>query len=288
LTDQAEIGEQATQEAVRTTAEALDAQSAAGTAVAWDQTREAATRAAVNEAAQALAATQAARDLQATRAALQATQTASAGEAARAAMVATRTALSATQTAAARPAATKTQPPPTRTPIPPTPSCSWRVEPQLARAWDRAELGCPTGPENTVWAAWEAFERGSLWWRNDTDQVYVLSQQGEVWQETPAAWRWDGSDPNGVGLSPPPGLLEPVRGFGYLWRNYLGGADGQLGWATQEERGFCATIQHFESGLMFRSNTVEFCEDRLFNWATHPSFLPLLFGLYGNGTWQQH
>jgi hypothetical protein len=106
--------------------------------------------------------------------------------------------------------------------------------------------------------------------------------------ETPPdpEWEWDGSNPEGVGMSPPPGLHEPKLGFGWLWRTHLGGPDGKLGWALEEEKGICINIQRFERGLIFRS-TKETCTEE-FNWATHPGFEPILFSLYEDGTWWRY
>jgi hypothetical protein len=147
---------------------------------------------------------------------------------------------------------------------------------------------------STVWAAWQPFENGYMGWRSDTDGVYILNFRGGgivnagQWQETPDEWRWPTTEPASAALSPPAGLFEPVRGFGWLWRTHLGGPDSQIGWATDNEKGFCVTIQSFEQGILFRSDTVEFCKDESFNWATHPSFTPLLFALYGDGTWRRY
>ena len=190
------------------------------------------------------------------------------------------------------PPPTATPLPPTPTPVPPTPTCALPADAQLAPAWDRTRLGCPAAGSAITWAAWEPFERGYMLWRSDTDSVYVLNMQDgtnlstgtwQLWTE-----KWDGSNPDGIGLSPPPGLYEPVRGFGWLWRTYLGGPGSQVGWAREEEKGFCANMQPFESGLVFGSSTVTSCQDELFNWATHPSFTPMLFALYGDGTWRRH
>jgi serine/threonine protein kinase len=185
---------------------------------------------------------------------------------------------------------------PTDTPIPPTytptPACGLPTDPTLAPLWDRARLGCPTASSAITWAAWESFERGYMLWRSDTDNVYILNMQGGT-NLSAGTWElrtdtWDGSNPDGVGLSPPPGLYEPVRGFGWLWRTYLGGPGSQLGWAREEEKGFCANFQPFDAGLIFGSSTVTYCQDEFYNWATHPSFTPLLFALYGDGTWRRY
>ncbi|MEJ2736342.1 MAG: serine/threonine-protein kinase [Anaerolineae bacterium] len=182
---------------------------------------------------------------------------------------------------------TDTPVPPTRTP---TPTCGLPTDPSLAPVWERGRLGCPSAASAIVWAAWEPFEHGYMLWRSDTDNVYVFSLQDGTnlstgtWQLRTETWPGD----EGGGLSPPPGLYEPVRGFGWLWRTYLGGPDGALGWAREDEKGFCANIQPFESGLIFGSSTVTYCQDQLYNWATHPSFTPLLFALYGDGIWRRY
>jgi hypothetical protein len=92
----------------------------------------------------------------------------------------------------------------------------------------------------------------------------------------------------GVDMSPPPRLHEPVRGFGWLWRQYLGGPSGELGWARDHEKGFCARVQPFELGVVLKSDTVEFCRDELFNWAREPSFVPLIFSVRSDGTWRRY
>jgi hypothetical protein len=131
-----------------------------------------------------------------------------------------------------------------------------------------------------------------MFWRLDTDTVRVLYYQGGT---NPAAGQWaeimepwDGSDPNGVGLTPPAGLYEPIRGFGWVWRTRAGGPSGPLGWAREEEKGFCAKVQPLQNGLLMHSNKVEYCEDTLYNWATHPSFAPLFYAFYRDGTWRRY
>ena len=133
-------------------------------------------------------------------------------------------------------------------------------------------------------------------WRSDMDEVYILYLQDGIdrlaghWVKAPPEWKWDGSNPDGVGMSPPPGLHEPKRGFGWLWRTYLGGPDSQIGWALEEEKGFCATIQPFDQGLVFRDSTVRSCLDERLNEprTTHPNFVPLFSAMYGDGTWRRY
>jgi hypothetical protein len=51
-------------------------------------------------------------------------------------------------------------------------------------------------------------------------------------------------------------MVEPKRGFGWLWRTHLEGPDGPLGWALDREYGFDNTgrVQQFEQGLMFKGS----------------------------------
>ncbi len=188
------------------------------------------------------------------------------------------------------------------TTVPPTPTpitCSLPVDPQLTEGWERSKLGCPTAQSKVTWAAWQSFEGGYMLWRSDTDEVYILYLQDNKstgrWKKTPPEWKWDGSNPDGVGMSPPPGLYEPKRGFGWLWRTHLAGPYGLLGWALEEEKGFCAIIQPFERGFVFRGGTVDSCLDELVNEprTTHPDFAPLLFAMYEyhprrDGTWRRY
>ena len=184
---------------------------------------------------------------------------------------------------------------PTRTPTPPPPPCGIPVDPKLEAAWNRAAIGCPTGTATIVWSAWEPFQRGYMWWREDQDRAYVLHWKNGTnpsagdWHTGGDTWKWDGSFPDGHGLTPPAGLLEPVRGFGFVWYNFLGGPDSPIGWATDAEKGFCARIQPFEKGLIFHSSTVEFCDAaKQYNHATNPAFAPLFFAGYDSGTWQRY
>jgi hypothetical protein len=187
---------------------------------------------------------------------------------------------------------------PTSTPRPTTDSpvvCDIPIDTELEAAWTWEVLGCPVADAQTVWAAWEPFQRGYMLWRNDLDTVYALLHaggadpgQGPVLTGG-SAWAWDGSNPEGRGLTPPAGSLEPVRGFGRVWSEFLGGPTGQLGWATQPERGICVTLQSFESGVIFKSdNTVRQCEDTLLNMASEPGFTPVFVSVQDDAWWRSH
>lgn len=168
--------------------------------------------------------------------------------------------------------------------VTPKPTCRLTVEPQLAAAWDRGKLGCPTGGANITWAAWQPFERGYMFWRYDTMRVIVFYNDG-TWTEFTD--QWDGFTTVSRG-NPPPGRVAPIRGFGYLWGIYDEVAN-RLGWGLEEEKGFCANVQPFEQGFIFHSSTVPYChQDKLYNHATNPAFKPLFFAVYGDGTWRRY
>ena len=50
-------------------------------------------------------------------------------------------------------------------------------------------------------------------------------------------------------IEPPDGLVQPVRGFGWVWRN---GSEvrERLGWATEPEKGHDSPVQGFERGTV--------------------------------------
>lgn len=188
-------------------------------------------------------------------------------------------ALTPTPTPSTTPTITPTLPP-TGTPIPvtatvtptsgPGENCTLPPGNTFDDFWQEYShlLGCPSAEQQTIpTLAEEAFEGGHMFWRSDTDQVYVIydltrrrRQEQELfegqWLLVPPEWKWDGSDPDGIGLDPPPERVEPKRGFGWLWRTHLDGPEGPLGWALDQEYGFdnVGQAQPFEQGLMFKGS----------------------------------
>ncbi len=116
------------------------------------------------------------------------------------------------------------------------------------------KIGCPVGQPITVKLVAQAFQTGFMFWR-DTREIYVLSTAGiQKGAATDTFWRfpdnWNesmpASDPAQV---PPAGLLQPVRGFGYVWRSNAT-VHNSLGWALSTEQPFDSTWQNFEHGWM--------------------------------------
>lgn len=146
-------------------------------------------------------------------------------------------------------------------------SCSSSADAIFMSLWrrNRALIGCPTSERFTIpTIAEQLFEGGHMFWHSDKDEMFAVYDRRKSngvnlfsgqWQ-TNSAWKWDGSNPNGIGLSPPSGRMEPKRGFGFTWRNFLNQENGPLGWALDREYGFdrMGQIQFFENGFMFRGS----------------------------------
>jgi hypothetical protein len=111
---------------------------------------------------------------------------------------------------------------------------------------------CPTTP--IVSAAAEGhFERGTMiwikepWndWVDDGGWIVVLYDDDpyrKEWSLHRDEWV-EGAADRDPRLTPPPGLFQPVRGFGWLWRENPD-IQGRLGWAIDEELGFQTILQN--------------------------------------------
>ncbi len=116
----------------------------------------------------------------------------------------------------------------------------------------QAALGCPlSGVASVVSSAYQPLQNGLLIWvsalgTQPQPAIYALYNNG-TYQRFNDSWRE--GDTVSSGAIPPDGLLEPVRGFGKVWRESPGLRDA-LGWAMTGEVGGSATIQLFERGEM--------------------------------------
>jgi hypothetical protein len=117
-----------------------------------------------------------------------------------------------------------------------------------------SQIGCPVGapPVNSIrTGAIQEFQFGFMAWvpgTSDNGHIYVFYVNGSH-HRYPDTWV-DGTDPVSGGETPPEAnLLEPVRGFGKVWRDNQEVRSG-LGWATAAERGAQITSLNFERGHM--------------------------------------
>jgi hypothetical protein len=105
----------------------------------------------------------------------------------------------------------------------------------------------------------QPFERGRLVWIGggsglaDWERVVVVlnGTASGAWQRHPDAWQ-EGQPESDPAIQPPVGLYQPVRGFGKVWREQMGGPGAPIGWASAPEEGLTGAIQAFQRGVVLR------------------------------------
>lgn len=122
---------------------------------------------------------------------------------------------------------------------PPSGHCPWEAE---------------TGP-----AVQQSFENGFMVWMGPSRTIYVFYNFGHagsppVYAVYPDNF-YEGDPESDPSIVPPPGLYQPVRGFGLVWRTYPEVRDG-LGWATAPEAGFQTWRQGYAGSGMHVSFTM--------------------------------
>jgi hypothetical protein len=171
----------------------------------------------------------------------------------------------ATPTLTRTPAPTSTPTPtPTLTPtLTPRPACAFEAQGTFATLWQAydEQLGCPLYPTpQPISDAEQTFDQGHMFWRLDSDVIYVVYEQGalsgtyrafaDMWQEGDPAYSCQ--------ATPPSSREQPVRGFGAVWCQ-LGGPDAAIGWGLGPEAGFGPgsgdpLVQDFEGGVILRDS----------------------------------
>lgn len=111
-------------------------------------------------------------------------------------------------------------------------------------------LGCPRGVSEKAQMARQRFEGGQMIWRGDRSWIYVLYNNG-TWAGYSDRWR-EGDPADDPELTAPQGFQQPVRGFGKVWREDLGGPASALGWALEPEQGIEAYAQDWDYGIVLR------------------------------------
>lgn len=113
-------------------------------------------------------------------------------------------------------------------------------------------LGCPLTGATAGSSAYQPFQNGVMFWVSSLGSqpqpvIYALFNNG-TYQRFNDTFV-EGVDPSSGGATPPEGLIEPVRGFGKVWRDSAAVHD-TLGWATAGESGGSVQVQVFERGEM--------------------------------------
>jgi len=101
---------------------------------------------------------------------------------------------------------------------------------------------CPASPPTVTNGAEQHFEHGVMLWNRAEDLIYVLFEEEDP-QWRAYSDRWEEGDPvSDPNIEPPPGLYQPIRGFGLLWREESGIRE-RLGWAVDREEGYETALQ---------------------------------------------
>jgi LysM repeat protein len=152
--------------------------------------------------------------------------------------------------------------PPTATPVgptrTPTPTPIGPTATHTRTPGPTATFAFPTPTIKDISAAFEPFERGFMIWLGDRRRIWIaacctstIPLQGR-WLVFDDAWV-EGLPADDPSIVPPPGLYQPVRGFGLVWRtlrdySYGGTIRDLLGWATAPEQGYTAHVEYHPGG----------------------------------------
>jgi hypothetical protein len=110
-------------------------------------------------------------------------------------------------------------------------------------------LGCALGMTQFVSGGAQVFQGGTMYFvAFPPSTIFSLTADGRF-RRFADTWV-EGVDPNSGGEIPPTGLIEPIRGFGKVWR-LNPDVRAALGWATTGELGGVITLQAFERGRAF-------------------------------------
>lgn len=112
--------------------------------------------------------------------------------------------------------------------------------------------GCLVAPAFETPAAIQRFERGMMIWLGRAKSIWVIqppnSSAKNVTDALPTGLvdRFDDTFVDGMvesdaNIAPPTGKMQPVRGFGLLWRSNPW-VMSNLGWAIENERGYTACM----------------------------------------------
>ncbi len=130
----------------------------------------------------------------------------------------------------------------------------WAENPSVKQ---RISCPFPYQTEQSTKVVTQRFERGQMIFVESSSTSYFLPYLKTIFiLFNDGSWAtvqdtWNNSQPESGGLTPPPGLFEPKRGFGNAWRNETGlNVRNRLGWAIEEEVGSDGAVQNFYNGLM--------------------------------------
>lgn len=106
-----------------------------------------------------------------------------------------------------------------------------------------APPNCPQTNAVVTPAAFQAMQNGAMVWTQSGLTIYVMfnDTSSPGWVVAPDTFV-EGEPEVDFNLQVPPGLLQPRRGFGKLWRSDRP-LQQRLGWASTAELGYTASVQ---------------------------------------------
>ncbi|MCS6827268.1 MAG: hypothetical protein NZ553_11700 [Caldilinea sp.] len=119
----------------------------------------------------------------------------------------------------------------------------WENNPLIQQA-----LGFAAAPQPvSSAAAIQRFDRGVMVWVEENGRIYAFLDDGR-WFAYEDTFR-EGEPESDPAFAPPAGKLQPVRGFGKVWRRHPELREA-IGWALAREEPATALRQPFEKGEM--------------------------------------
>jgi hypothetical protein len=102
---------------------------------------------------------------------------------------------------------------------------------------------CPGGLPQPSQQVEQRFEGGLMIWLAITQEIYVFYSDGNepTWEKYPDTFT-EGISESDESIIPPEGRLQPIRGFGLVWRENPPVRE-RLGWAVEAEFGYDGMIQ---------------------------------------------
>jgi hypothetical protein len=109
----------------------------------------------------------------------------------------------------------------------------------------------PTPVVGQIFVAEQLFERGRMYWLQPIQKIWVAttdSSDQQVWFVYEDTFV-DGETEIDPKLTPPAGFIQPVRGFGKLWRENTD-VQETLGWAEAAENGYMTRYEYRAGGTV--------------------------------------
>lgn len=113
----------------------------------------------------------------------------------------------------------------------------------------------PTAVVGQIYVAEQSFQNGSMYWLQPIKQIWVTTTDKDgkqIWLAFEDTWV-DGQPEVNPTLTPPADLLQPVRGFGKLWRENKD-VQALVGWASDAEFGYVTRYEYRAGGVVNAAN----------------------------------